>query len=425
MRRVAYALYILLVTLIVLFTAIFTRSETDYSEHVFPYTYGLGPISSIEILVIGSLFALAGTRAFHVGKYAKHIGAYALAITVGAMVGLGSDNGTLREIVGECRYMVYLIPAYLLTVNLVQTQNAATKLVRYVAVLVTIKSLIAIYRYVNDIGYVYGPFVRVYVDTADFTLLVCFLGSAVYAFLNNQKWTVAAVLSTTLVTAAIIVTYSRAAWAAAAFTVVALAAVSRWSHRIVVSIGVVILLVVLGQATNVSEPLSARLAGTLDPDQDSTTSYRLTEYSLAMAAVSERIVVGRGFRGGFADKGVVDARTDTRLVHNNIIWVWLKMGILGVFAYIWLLGGALIDSSRALVRLRARVWSGRPIAAAAAFLIAYSVVSMVGNLLGHVRDNILLGVSLGLCSVCVSTDVVMGAHGSSWQRTSVRKRPIG
>ncbi len=144
---------------------------------------------------------------------------------------------------------------------------------------------------------------------------------------------------------AFLLSYRRSFWLAAAFAViVVLVTASRRSGRTaLVIVGVGLVLVLAGTAalsgkSEVQSPVLER-ARSLQPGsigQDSGDRYRLDEQRNVVSELEDAPVTGLGMDVPWSARHPLSEEHDRNYVHVILLWYWLKLGLIGVLAFIWL-----------------------------------------------------------------------------------------
>jgi hypothetical protein len=88
-----------------------------------------------------------------------------------------------------------------------------------------------------------------------------------------------------------------------------------------------------------------------DPRDASSNLYRLLENAALAADIRQNILIGTGFGVPFGHGQLsFDASSFDPLVfyipHNTVLWVWVKLGIPGMFAFWWTMAVAVVAASR-------------------------------------------------------------------------------
>lgn len=144
---------------------------------------------------------------------------------------------------------------------------------------------------------------------------------------------------------AFVLSYRRSFWLAAAFAVVVVLVIaSRRSLRTalaIVGVGLVLVLagtVALGGSSDVQSPVLER-ARQLQPGQigeDRGDRYRLDEQRNVAAELREAPITGLGMDIPWRARYPLSEEHDRNYTHVILLWYWLKLGLMGVLAFIWL-----------------------------------------------------------------------------------------
>jgi O-antigen ligase len=189
---------------------------------------------------------------------------------------------------------------------------------------------------------------------------------------------------------AFVLSYRRSFWLAAAFAVVVvLVTASRRSLRTALAIvgaGLVLVLAgtaALGGSTEVQSPVLER-ARQLQPGQigeDRGDRYRLDEQRNVVAELREAPITGLGMDIPWSARYPLSEEHDRNYTHVILLWYWLKLGLIGVLAFIWLYAMAMWTAFG--------IWRNHPtelvrIAALAALggLIALAIVELTASFTG-------------------------------------------
>jgi O-antigen ligase len=260
----------------------------------------------------------------------------------------------------------------------------------------------AIFLHAHHLGFRYGDFLRVSVDTGDYLFQVFALVWLFAAWLvGGRRW---AALLLPLVTAALLYSFARGAWMVAlcALAAVSLAAVALGRGRVrrfgwAIPLAAASVLAIAG-ISGEGRRMEERIATVLDWKDHDPNVYRLIETRNALQTIQERPWWGGGL--GAKYRGDISLRRSAHvpiptLVHNNMLWLGLKGGITLAASFAALLFALLwVGMRRGLSATEpdARFWY----LATFGVLCGYLALSLVGALLLHVRDNVLLGLLLGL-----------------------------
>jgi hypothetical protein len=203
---------------------------------------------------------------------------------------------------------------------------------------------------------------------------------------------------------AFVLSYRRSFWLAAAFAiVVVLVIASRRSLRTALAIvgaGLVLVLAgtaALGGSSEVESPVLER-ARSLQPGsigEDRGDRYRIDERRNVVAEIEDAPITGLGMNIPWSARHPLSEEHDRNYTHVVLLWYWLKMGLIGVLAYIWLYGVAMWTAfgiwrnhRNELVRLGAL--------AALGGLVALAIVELTASFTGvEPRLTIVFGALLG------------------------------
>jgi hypothetical protein len=203
---------------------------------------------------------------------------------------------------------------------------------------------------------------------------------------------------------AFVLSYRRSFWLAAAFAVVVVLVIaSRRSLRTALAIvgaGLVLVLAgtaALGGSSEVESPVLER-ARSLQPGsigEDRGDRYRIDERRNVVAEIEDAPITGLGMNIPWSARHPLSEEHDRNYTHVVLLWYWLKMGLIGVLAYIWLYGVAMWTAfgiwrnhRNELVRLGAL--------AALGGLVALAIVELTASFTGvEPRLTIVFGALLG------------------------------
>lgn len=135
-----------------------------------------------------------------------------------------------------------------------------------------------------------------------------------------------------------------------------------------------------------------------DPRDASSNLYRALEDRNLAKDIKGAFVLGTGFGLPFAHSGLsFDASSFDPLVfyipHNSVLWVWVKMGLAGMFAFWWTMGVAIVSAGR---QARQADPMGALVATLAMAAVAgYLLLGWLDVGLAAVRIAVLVGLLLG------------------------------
>jgi hypothetical protein len=203
---------------------------------------------------------------------------------------------------------------------------------------------------------------------------------------------------------AFVLSYRRSFWLAAVFALVVVVVIaSRRSLRTalaIVAVGLVLVLAgtaALGGSSEVESPVLER-ARSLQPGslgEDRGDRYRIDERRNVVAEIEHAPITGLGMNIPWSARYPLSEEHDRNYTHVILLWYWLKMGLIGVLAFIWLYAvamwtafGVWRNHPKELVRLGAL--------AALGGLVALVVVELTASFTGvEPRLTIVFGALLG------------------------------
>ena len=241
-------------------------------------------------------------------------------------------------------------------------------------------------------------------------MLVLLVGLLLYRTGRRQR--IALLAAAPLMAFTFVATDRRAAYVALGLGLIVLAALVATEpskRRLLLKAGVpalVILVLVIGAGWNSTGPLGApagvvkSIIGPTNEEDAASSYYRRAEEANLVNAIEANPVLGLGFGRPFqaaGQGGIVDVgfSLENYIAHNEIIWIWAKMGTVG-FGLFWVMIGAVIAFGGMVFRTaRHRYW--KVLAAVIAAAVAMQVVvSYVDLQLTYARNMVFLGVLVGI-----------------------------
>lgn len=329
------------------------------------------------------------------------------------LVGLGRGllgNAPLNTLLWEFRFPVYIVACYFLATNTLRSRGDARSLIGVSLVVMTLFGLEWTYRKLAlfDTGILNVP-----QESAFSHESVVFMGTLIMLVIAQQvfgapPWQrLLGMVALPVCGFALMASERRSGQIAVIIAFVALSLVFLAKHRkafLVVSLPVVIAFsVYLPVFWNSSGVLGqpARAVRSLyqpDPRDFSSNFYREMEKINIYATIRANPIAGVGFGRPFL---IIIQLVDVSFwplwmhqPHNNIMWIWLKMGAVGFIAFWTLMGTALMRAAHLAGRLRApeaRVFAVLTLCG----LITSLVFCYVDLALTGARVTVLLGTLMG------------------------------
>jgi hypothetical protein len=330
-----------------------------------------------------------------------------LATVAGAATGAFRGVG-LHDMQFAARQLAWLPIVPLLVVNVVETQRQVRGALAFAASLAIVKAAIGVTGVVAGVGIVVeGSTITYYEPTANWLVLLAILGvgAAVLMRARPPAWAVA---GAPLLVLSLALSFRRSFWIGAALGILLVFLLaSRPLGRRIAVVAVALLglaaWTVSLQPVQTGTPIVER-ARSLEPskvESNAQDRYRLDELRNVTAELRKEPITGLGLGGQWAAThplGIehVNGRGYTHVV---AFWWWMKLGILGLIAYLSLMG--------TMLAMGWQVWrrSSDPLQSAAGLaifcgLLALAIVETVGSFTGiDPRFTALVGAIGGLVAV--------------------------
>ncbi len=370
----------------------------------------------ISIIIIFLVWAMRGRRdrRFHFerGLLFWPVMVFAGTLLISLLWGATQSGNNFTVALWEVRSLTLALVAYFLVGILFTHRRDLDTLTWIILIATLLMGIECIIRYefflpghsVGDLDY----------DHEDATLLagaiVLSIAMLLLGSTKRQKWFVIASLPIDLL--ALMVTYRRAGEAALAiglvFLVIILLRVNRPLFMKIVPVTALILALYVGAEWNCTHGALCQPARAIssqfnpDPRDAASDNYRLTERFDLVQNIKANPITGLGFGQPFV---FYISLPDLSFwpfwhytPHDEILWVWVKMGALGFLAFWWLIASALYRSGRLTQALSAAGDNkARALLAAAACLIVMQMsVSYVDLGLTSDRVMLVLGVMFGI-----------------------------
>ncbi|HUB76365.1 MAG TPA: O-antigen ligase family protein, partial [Solirubrobacteraceae bacterium] len=242
-------------------------------------------------------------------------------------------------------------------------------------------------------------------------------------------------LGTPLLIACLVLSYRRSFWIGAVLGValVVMLGTSSAGRRLLVpaSFGVIAAILLLGSINFQSQSPIVKRVSSLAPAKLETNvqdSYRLDERANVLGAIREHPVTGLGVTIPWAatvQPLSVEHEEGRQYVHFAALWFWLKLGILGLFAYIGLLAGSMTVAWQAWRRSAEpllRAFGLASLCGIAGLIAIDTTASFTGV---EPRFTLLFGMQVGLLALVARTTgtAADGRSQSAAEGYSERIRP--
>jgi O-Antigen ligase len=344
-----------------------------------------------------------------------------LAMVAGVATGRGAGLGIRALVLGE-NVLAYLLLLPIAVANLDIDRNQVKKLLGGAAALAVVKAVLGLVEIGGHLGTsIEGSSTLTYYEpTANWlimTTVLCILAAALFRA-RPPLWML---LGTPLLVASLLLSYRRSFWVAAVLglVLVLLLGSSSTGRRILVpaSLLVVVAVWVLGSINFQSSqsPIVRRVASLAPSKLEANLEdrYRLDERTNVLGILGRHPITGIGMLVPWSPifTPLSVEHPEARLyVHFAALWYWLKLGILGLIAYLAVLIAAAFSAWR--------VWRRSPEPLLRAFglgslcaLSGLAAIETTASFTGvDPRFTVLMAVQIGLLALLARTTKGPIAH---------------
>ncbi len=350
----------------------------------------------------------------------------ALAMVAGVVTAHAAGLGTRSVVLGE-DVLAYLLLLPIAVANLDIDREQVKRLLGGAAALAIFKAVLGLIEIVTHQGTpIEGTATLTYYEpTANWLTMVaalCIL-AAVLLRARPPLWML---LGSPLLVASLLLSYRRSFWVAAVLglVLVLLLGSTLTGRRVLVPVGLLMIVAVwvLGSVNfqGSQSPIVRRVASLAPSKLEANLEdrYRLDERTNVLGAIRRHPIAGIGMLvpWGATFTPLSVEHPEARLyVHFATLWYWLKLGVLGLFAYLAILAAAAL--------LAWRVWKRSPEPLLRAFglgslcgfagLVAIETTATFTGV--DPRFTVLIGVQIGLLALLAQTPggIEEAANGST------------
>ncbi len=329
-----------------------------------------------------------------------------LLATVAGVV-TGAFAGAGKDLLFSARQLLWLPIVPLLVVNVVETERHVRAALAFGAGLAVLKAVLGLAGVAAGAGLVVeGATITYYEPTANWLVLLAILGVTAGLLLRARMpvWLLAA---SPLLLMSLALSFRRSFWigAALALVLVLLLGSRRLGARLTFVVAVLLTVAVWAVSFQVqAEAPIVERARSLEPsklEQNAQDRYRIDEVENVVAEIRRQPVTGLGL--GVQWTAVhplpIEHENGRSYTHVAVLWWWLKLGILGLVAYLSVMGTCLAMSWQVWRRSTDPLWSAVGLAMLCG-LVALVVVETVGSFTGvDSRFTTLVGAVGGLLAV--------------------------
>jgi len=385
-----------------------------YSVHVY---HELNPLDILVALttVSAGLDVMRSRRAVTVSRPLRlPLALLALAILVGVITGTAAGQ-SLKTVIFSTNVLLYLLMLPLVVTNLEIDRRQAALLIGGAVALAIVKAVLGLLEVFGHHGQaIEGHTTLTYYEpTANWIIMCALLGLAalVLARVRPPLW---ALLGIPLLLACLLLSYRRSFWIATILGVLLLLLLgsSATGRRLLLPAGLLVAVAVWTLGSTGWQPSGSpiiRRAASLVPsklESNIDDRYRLDERANVLGAIDEHPITGLGlgvpWSASFRPLSV-EHPEGRRYVHFAALWFWLKLGILGLAAYITILISAGLLAWRVWRQSQEPYLRAFGLASLCAF-VGLVVMDTTASFTGvEQRFTVLFGVQLGLLALLART----------------------
>jgi O-Antigen ligase len=284
-----------------------------------------------------------------------------LALVSGIVVGREAGTGVSDSLL-KVHTFVYLALVPLIAVNLRVSERDLRRVLAGGAALALVKALLGLLVVATGKGLAIDSSVLTYYEPAANWLMTVALLSILAAVLARTPLPLWVKGSAPLLLLALVLSYRRSFWIAdlLGIALVFLLGLSAGGRKVLLP-GVVLVGVAIwalgGVAVQSDTPLGQRVQSLSSSNIQAKPDdrYRLDERANVVAAIKDHPIAGLGIGVPWEASArplPVEVNPDHQYVHFAVLYWWLKLGLLGMLAYVAMLASALVMSLRVWQRSR-------------------------------------------------------------------------
>jgi len=338
----------------------------------------------------------------------------ALAMIAGVVVGHAA-GASLRFAVSSEHVLAYLLFLPLAVANLDLDRRKVTWLLGCFVALASVKALLGLVEVAGHRGTsIEGAATLTYYEpTANWLIMIAILTifAAVLARARPPLWVL---LTSPLLIACLVLSYRRSFWIGAVLgaLLVLMLGTSPVGRRLLVPTGLVVAAAIwlLGSLHFQNSVPIVKRAASLNPtsiEANAEDRYRLDERANVLAEIKAHPITGLGIAipwAATAQTLSLEAAGEGReYVHFVALWFWLKLGILGLFAYIGVMLGSMWLAWQAWRRSKERLLRAFALASGAG-MVGLLVIDTTASFTGvDARFTALFAAQVGLLALIAKT----------------------
>ncbi|HET6870949.1 MAG TPA: O-antigen ligase family protein [Solirubrobacteraceae bacterium] len=351
---------------------VIAENTEDWNISLFGKLYDKTPAYfSITFLL---LIVAAGAALLDVsrpGREARSPGVFVPALVLVAIaIAFGFANAALgpgiakSSVLGAVQNYGSLLLPPLILVNVIRTSGELRRLVGYLAALTVLKSAAGVVAVVGgfttaEVGLGSVSYLAPAINWMEMVYLIAVAGSTVSG-IRLPRWML---WSTPLVLASFVLGQRRSFWLAAVFALILVVVIAsrRTSRRLLLpAVGLTVLIVYLATVTGVTGPVQGTLvsrATSLTPTSVTTNKedrYRLAELNNVWPAIVRQPVEGLGIGVPWPERSPLpfEFQDNHYFTHFAALYWWMTCGLMGLAAYLLVLGTTIVTGLRLWWRAR-------------------------------------------------------------------------
>jgi O-antigen ligase len=329
-----------------------------------PVSGALSPVEMLFLLLaLAVMVGATARREFRLPEpFTVPLLLLVLAIVMGIINGL-SNGASAADIRDALRLILYLVLVPFAMVNVLRTRTAVLFVEYAAAALAVVKSALGVGGLALGYGIaITGGVLTYYEPTANW-LAMTFLLGVLIALLARVRLPLWAYGGGALALLSLVLSFRRSFWIGTviAILIVVLVGSGRVGRRYILVGAVTVVLAVwlsLNVATELQGPGAAKRQSanlvveriqSLDPaklSQNAEDRYRIDERNNVLDEIGAHPFFGIGLGVPWAAPHPLSVEHDRRYVHFTALWYWLRMGILGVAAYAWIMIAGMLSGLR-------------------------------------------------------------------------------
>ncbi len=296
--------------------------------------------------------------------FAPALALVAIAIAFGFATAALGPGIAKYAVLGSVQNYGFLLLPPLILVNVIRTTGELRRLVGYVAALTVVKSAAGVVAALGhfttpEVGLGHLSYLAPAVNWMEMVYLLAVAGASVSGT-RLPRWML---WSTPVVLASFVLGQRRSFWLAAAFALVVIVVIAsrRTNRRLLLpAVGLSVVIVYLVAATGVTGPVQGTLitrATSVTPTKVATSKedrYRLAELKNVWPAIQRQPLEGLGIGVPWPERSPLpfEYQFNHYFTHYAVLYWWMTCGLIGLAAYLLLMGTTIAVGLRLWWRAR-------------------------------------------------------------------------